>query len=178
MRCVNVNQIRCLHVKVFISGKGNNAAMHCGSDVGGTRQGEHQARVTGYCWAETRTAPRPRKNHQPCHQLNGKRDVEWSKRAWATRHTATSCVQPHEEVEPTHMGQCMNTTNRCWRTTVQRMRQVFANLVAEADTSDRLLDALACASLVAAMSGTKGKLRPMKTDTTLRRLVGATLVVR
>ena len=35
---------------------------------------------------------------------------------------------------------------------------------------------MACTSLVAAKSGTKGKLRPLQTGTTLRRLVGATLV--
>ena len=35
---------------------------------------------------------------------------------------------------------------------------------------------MACTSLVAAKSGTKGKLRPLQTGTTLRRLVGATVV--
>ena len=43
----------------------------------------------------------------------------------------------------------------------------FANLIATA---------MACTSLAAAKSGTEGKLRPLQTGTTLRRLVGATLV--
>ena len=42
--------------------------------------------------------------------------------------------------------------------------------------TERLCEAMACTSLVAAKSGTKGKLRPLQTGTTLRRLVGATLV--
>ena len=37
-------------------------------------------------------------------------------------------------------------------------------------------EAMACTSLVVAKSGTKGKLRQLQTGTTLRRLVGATLV--
>ena len=66
----------------------------------------------------------------------------------------------------------MSTTNRCWQTT-QRRRH---NLIATALISERLREAMACTSLVAAKSGTKGKLRPLQTGTTLRRLVGATLV--
>ena len=51
-----------------------------------------------------------------------------------------------------------------------------ANLTATAQISERLCEAKACTSLVADKSGTKGKLRPLQTGTTLRRLVGATLV--
>ena len=51
-----------------------------------------------------------------------------------------------------------------------------ANLTATARKSERLREATACRSLVAAKCGTKRKLRPLQTGTTLRRLVGATLV--
>ena len=46
----------------------------------------------------------------------------------------------------------------------------------KADTSDRLLEALACTTLVAAKSGTRGSLGPLQTGTTLEWSVGATLV--
>ena len=52
----------------------------------------------------------------------------------------------------------------------------FANLIATAQISERLCEAMVCTSLVAAKSGTKGELRQLQTGTTLRRLVGATLV--
>ena len=52
----------------------------------------------------------------------------------------------------------------------------FANLIATAQISERLCEAMACTSLVAAKSGMKSRLRPLQTGTTLRRLVGATLV--
>ena len=52
----------------------------------------------------------------------------------------------------------------------------FANLIATAQISERLCEAMACTSLVAAKSVTKGELRLIQTGTTLRRLVGTTPV--
>ena len=52
----------------------------------------------------------------------------------------------------------------------------LASLSAKAEPREKLLEALACICLVAAKPGTKGKLSPLQTGTTFRRLVGAALV--